>query len=116
VSTAKRRRDLDGAAWSPRELADVLQAWDDRLVHEMDLADAEEYGNPVAADFARRGLAETEEVGALDALWAATLLARAALARQQDLVDAARLAGADWPEIAAVLGVTVAETRERFLR
>jgi hypothetical protein len=116
MTGARRRQDLRGAAWSARELAEILQAWDDRRVHEDDLADAEEYDNPVAAEFARRGLAETEPVDALDALWAAVGLARAATARQRELVDAARLAGADWPEIADVLGCSAAEARDRFLR
>lgn len=116
MTGAKRRRDLDGSAWSPAELVAVLQAWDDRRVHEMDLADAEEHGHPVAAEYARQGLAEVDDVHALDALWAATQLVRAMDRRRQELVDAARLAGAGWPEIAVVLGVSAEEARSTYAR
>ena len=104
--TPRKRMDLAAAAWTPQELLDLLDAWDDLRVFEQTLAEARTEGNEIAARYAEEGIAEAGEVTAFDALRASERLAQAMAARQPELVADARRAGASWADIGAALGLT----------
>jgi hypothetical protein len=68
-----------------------------------------------AGEVLRRGLAETPEVAALDALRDVAELVALLSGWQWEAMHSERLAGASWDEIGAAVGVRGGDARDRFL-